>query len=202
MIGLRISKCACMVFALVLVCAGAASAQRGTIRNSGTSFVDPIAPFAPLPGAPKILFIHQEVVTSFPPTGDGVHLGTVRGWINGMSVTNFQFIPDPPPNFHSLDFTLFMDLDGDQILFTVTWQGRIIEALKAPASTVNKARDLMSLTAVFTGFYEVTDATGKYRALLGKKFPCRGMASNAARGPLQPFGASYTEVYEAGAAEP
>ena len=197
MSNLKIDKCACLAFALLLFCAGAASAQGGTVPT-----VDPITPFAPLPSAPRILFIHQEVVTSFPATGDGVHLGTVRGWINGMSITNFQFIPDPPPNFHSLDFTLFVDLDGDQILFTVTWQGRIVDPLKAPASNVNKSRDIMALTAVFTGHYEVTDATGKYRALIGNKYPCKGMASNAAKGPLQPFGASYTEVYEPASSAP
>jgi len=195
MIGLRTSKWLGLVVLMLLLGAAAASAQ-SEVKDGTISDYSNLGPNAQLPRPPKVLFIHQDAVPSFPATGDGVHLGTVRGWLNGISVTNFQFIPDAPPNFHSYEFCLFMDLEGDQIMFVINWLGRIIEPLRAPASTINKNRDMFTLTGVFTGTYEVTDATGKYRGLIGKKYPCRGMAGNSAKSTLQPFGASYTEVYE------
>jgi hypothetical protein len=81
-------------------------------------------------------------------------------------------------------------------MFLINWQGRIVTPLRAPVNAVNTGRDLIGLAGVFTGTYEVVDATGKYKGLLGRKFPCKGMASNVVRGTLQPFGGSYTEVYE------
>jgi len=153
-------------------------------------------PEANLP-APKLLWIQQDVVTSFPATGDGVHLGTVRGIINGISTTNFQFIPDQaPPFFRAEDLTLFVDLDGDQMTFLIKWDGRIVTPLKGPVSNLNKSRDLNTLVGAFTGSYEVVEGTGKYKGWVGRKFPAKGLAANAAKGALQPFGASYTEVYD------
>jgi hypothetical protein len=183
------SLCGCLTVGLMLVAPVSVLSQSA---DPSRSAVD-----ANLAAAPKVLFIMQDVVSSFPATGDGVHVGTVRGAINGLSTTNFQFIPDQaPPYFRAEDLTVFVDLDGDQMSFLTKWDGRILTPLKGPVAANNKNRDLMTLVGVFTGSYEVIEGTGKYKGWVGRKFQAKGLAANVARGALQPFGANYTEVYD------
>lgn len=141
--------------------------------------------------SPKLLFIHQDVVTSFPATGDGVRSGTMRGAISGSTTTNFQFLAVPPPDFASDDWTLLVDPDGDQILFRVQVTGRFLVFLQAPAD--DPRHELNQVGGPFTGIYEVVEATGKYQGLVGHKFPCKGIGTLPAKNPT--IGSVYAEVY-------
>lgn len=138
----------------------------------------------------RVIFAQQDNVLSFPPTGDGVRVGTVTGIISGTSITNFQFLPVPPPEFRADDLCAVSDLDGDQILFRVRVVGRFLEAFgdaSLPSGIV------FGLGGPYTGTYEVIRATGKYGYLVGRKFPCKGLGSNPAKGNL--LGTVYVEVY-------
>ncbi len=139
----------------------------------------------------KLLFIHQDVVTSFPATGDGVRSGTMRGAISGSTTTNFQFLAVPPPEFASDDWTLLTDPDGDQILFRVQVAGRFLVFLEAPAN--DSRRHLNQVGGPFTGIYEVVEATGKYQGFVGRKFPCKGIGTLPAKN--QAIGSVYAEIY-------
>jgi hypothetical protein len=143
---------------------------------------------------PKLLFVQQDQVTAFPPDGSGLREGTVRGAITGTSVTNFQFIPTGPTEFFSDELSLFTDVDGDQILFHVKIDGRFVTPLTGDPVADFPGRENLSLIAgIFSGVYEAVKATGKYQALLGRKFPAKGIATTPARNPA--IGASYMEIY-------
>ena len=142
--------------------------------------------------SPRLLFVHQDVVTSFPATGDGVRSGTMRGAISGSTTTNFQFLAVPPPEFASDDWTLLTDPDGDQILFRVQVTGRFLVFLEAPAD--DPRHELNKVGGPFTGIYEVVEATGKYLGLIGHKFPCKGIGTLPAKN--QAIGSVYAEVYD------
>lgn len=137
-----------------------------------------------------IVFVQQDSVQSFPPTGDGVRVGTVTGQINGTSITNSQFLAVPPPEFQADDLCAVTDLDGDQILFRVQVTGRFLEAF---GDSARPSGIVFGLGGPYTGTYEVLKATGKYGYLVGRKFPCKGVGSNPAKGN-QP-GTVYCEVY-------
>ena len=139
--------------------------------------------------APVIMKI-QDSVLSFPVTGDGVRAGTVTGVINGTTITNFQFLPVPPPVFQADDLCVVSDIDGDQLFFRVRVTGRFLEAFgdaSLPSGIVS------GVGGPFSGTYEVTKATGKYSYLVGRKFPCKGIGSNPAKGNA--FGTVFVEVY-------
>lgn len=141
--------------------------------------------------SPKLLFIHQDVVTDFPATGDGVRTGTFRGAISGTATTNFQFLPIPPPEFAADDLCLLVDPEGDQILFRVQVQGRFIVPVQGPSEDPRK--DIVAFGGPYTGIYEVVEATGKYQSLVGRKFPCKGVGTTPAKNPA--IGSVYAEVY-------
>jgi hypothetical protein len=139
----------------------------------------------------KLLFIHQDTVTSFPPTGDGVRTGTFRGALSGAVTTNFQFLPVPPPEFAADDLVLLTDPDGDQVLFRVQVQGRFVIPLEGPET--DPRRRINEIVGPFTGIYEVVEATGKYLFLEGRKFPCKGVGTLPAKNPA--LGSVYVEIF-------
>ncbi|MEX2260647.1 MAG: hypothetical protein WD696_01785 [Bryobacteraceae bacterium] len=140
--------------------------------------------------APGLLFIQQDNVLSFPPTGDGVRVGTATGRLAGSTITNFQFLPVPPPEFQADDLVVITDSEGDQILFRARVTGRFLAPF-GEASLPNG--NVFGLGGPFSGTYEVTKATGKYGYLVGRKFPCKGIGSNPAKGNF--LGTVYVEVY-------
>lgn len=160
-------------------------------RTHAAGAANEIDPEPNLAVTQKLLFIHQDVVTSFPPTGDGVRTGTFRGALSGTATTNFQFLPVPPPNFAADDLTLFTDVDGDQILFRVQVQGRFILPLEGPETDPRK--DIILFGGPYSGIYEVVEGTGKYLFLVGRKFPCKGIGTTPAKNPA--IGSVYAEVY-------
>ncbi|MCU1300661.1 MAG: hypothetical protein JWQ87_945 [Candidatus Sulfotelmatobacter sp.] len=147
--------------------------------------------------AHRLLFIQQDNVVSFPPTGDGVRVGTATGRINGTTIENFQFLPVPPPRFEANDLLVVTDVDGDQLLFLVNIAGHFLPTSSAggignfPSGTGQG--NIFGLGGPFTGTYQVTGATGKYVLLINRKFPCRGVASNPAKGNF--LGTVYVEVF-------
>jgi len=138
-----------------------------------------------------LLFIQQDDVLSFPPTGDGVRAGTATGRLNGTTITNFQFLPVPPPVFQADDLVMISDIDGDQIIFRAQVTGRFLAPPLAIAN--HPLGNLFSVGGPFTGTYEVLNANGKYGYLIGRKFPCKGLGSNPAKGTA--LGSVYVEVY-------
>ncbi len=179
-----VNKKVLLVVVLILISTTiwAVSARRST---------DAIDPEPNMLHSPKLLFIHQDVVTSFPATGDGVRSGTMRGAISGSATTNFQFLAVPPPDFASDDWTLLTDPDGDQILFRVQVTGRFLVFLQAPADDPRHV--LNQVGGPFSGIYEVVEATGKYESLIGRKFPCKGIGTLPDKNPA--IGSVYAEVY-------
>ena len=148
-----------------------------------------------LPDEPELLFIQQDQVTLFPPNGAGIREGTVRGAINGSSITNFQFVPTGPTTFTSDELSLFADSDGDQILFHVTIDGRFEVPLKGDVDENFPGRENLALVVgLFSGMYEVVKATGKYQTFLGRKFPTKGLAMTPARNPA--IGTVYMEIFK------
>jgi hypothetical protein len=138
-----------------------------------------------------LIFVQQDTVLSFPPTGDGVRVGTATGRINATTITNFQFLPVPPPVFQADDLVMLSDLDGDQVVFRAQVTGRF---LAPPLSVPNNPNgNLFSVGGPFTGTYEAIQASGKYGYLIGRKFPCKGLGSNPAKGGF--LGTVLVEVY-------
>lgn len=174
-----------VLLALLVLVAGTALWAAAGRRDNG------IDPEPNLGASPQILFIHQDVVTDFPATGDGVRTGTFRGALSGTATTNFQFLAVPPPAFAADDLTLFTDVEGDQILFRVQVEGRFLVHLEGPQTDPRKTINLFG--GPYTGIYEVLEATGKYRYLVGRKFPCKGVGTTPAKHPA--IGSVYAEVY-------
>lgn len=139
---------------------------------------------------PSLLFVQQDQVLAFPPTGDGVRVGTATGRLNGTTITNFQFLPVPPPVFQADDLVNLNDSDGDQILFRAKVTGRFL----APFGDASRPNGIVfGLGGPFTGTYEVIQANGKYVYLIGRSFPCKGLGSNPAKPGF--LGTVYVEVY-------
>lgn len=140
--------------------------------------------------SPAVLFVGQDNVLAFPPTGDGVRVGTAVGKLSGTTITNFQFLPVAPPAFAADDLVALSDSEGDQILFRARVNGRFLPAF-GDATLPNGI--VFGLGGPFTGTYEVIKASGKYGYLVGRKFPCRGIGSNPAKPGF--LGTVYVEVY-------
>jgi hypothetical protein len=171
---------------------GASNKARGDIseeaaeflvsKHGGGGFADP-----------RVLFVQQDAVTLFPPDGAGVRVGTVQGAITGGSTTNFQFIPTSPTEFYSDELSLFTDTSGDQILFHVQLTGHFVTPLTGEEDENFPGREDVNLVSgLFSGVYEVVDATGIYLSLMGAKFPAKGLGITPARYPAQ--GATYMEI--------
>ena len=150
---------------------------------------------APAAGAaeattPDILFTQRDTVVDFQPgTGLGLQVGTVAGKINGTVITNFQFTPLSQTEIRFDNRVLITDIDGEQILFRHTGNGRFIQPL-----TENSALgSLMGTGGPLAGTYECTQASGKWSFLVGRKFGYKSVAVNPAR-PGYP-GQVYVEVY-------
>ncbi len=136
----------------------------------------------------SLLFVQQDVLPSFGPTG--VRLGTAKGMINGNITTNFSFTV-PPPNpptgkFVADDLALLIDTDGDQILFKVHSEGTA--SFDTLDGFINPFR------APFLSTYTVDQATGKLSKYKDLVFPARGTAvlSNQVIGT--PVGTVFVEV--------
>ena len=141
-------------------------------------------------GRPDVLFVQRDTVIAFDPTtGLGTQVGTTDGEILGTSIMNFQFIPLSQTDIRFDNRTLITDLDGDQILFRYTGNGRFITPL-GDTSVVGK---IMGIGGPLGGTYECIQASGKWGFLVGRKFGTRSAATNpAAPGP----GCVYVEVYK------
>lgn len=138
---------------------------------------------------PELLFVQRDTVIAFDAaTGLGTQVGTTDGKILGTSIMNFQFIPLSQTEIRFDNRTLITDLDGDQILFRYTGNGRFITPL-GDTSVVGK---LMGIGGPLGGTYECIQASGKWGYLVGRKFGTRSAATNPANpGP----GCVYVEVY-------
>lgn len=169
---------------LGLLAVPAAEAQFG-----GEDVLSPRAARGTTPTGTPLLFTQRDNVLSFNANGTGVRVGTCTGLLNGQITTNFNFAATPPPAFSATDYALFSDFDGDQIVFTTTQSGRFLFSL-APDSP---APPVGGVGGPYTGVYTVTKASGKYAALVGRKFPCRGIAMNPAAPGLS--GTVLVEVY-------
>jgi len=140
-------------------------------------------------GRPDLLFVQRDTVIAFDPTtGLGTQVGTTEGAILGTSIMNFQFIPLSQTEIKFDNRTLITDLDGDQILFRYTGNGRFI----TPLSDTSVVGKIMGIGGPLGGTYEVIQASGKWGYLVGRKFGTRSAATNPANpGP----GCVYVEVY-------
>lgn len=138
---------------------------------------------------PRVCFQQQDAVAKFPnvPAGeaDGVLVGTMTGDLNGVATTNFRFdlaaLPLGQANAHSS--TLFVDPDGDQVLFRVFEPGIFLDYLTDPDPTRPTHFNLPSGPFGFQA--TVIDATGKYTYLLGRAFEGRGVGVVSAQAPGQ-----------------
>lgn len=143
---------------------------------------------------PRLLFVQQDQVTAFPPDGAGIREGSVRGAITGVSITNFHLVPIGPTEFVSDELSLFTDVEGDQILFHVRFDGRFITPLTGdPVDEFPGRENIYLFGGVTSGVYEVVKATGKFQALIGRKFPAKGLGMTPARNPA--IGTTYVEIY-------
>ena len=153
----------------------------------------------------NILFILQDKVTRFdpPPSGAGVQVGTATGKINGVSITNFKFDFSNFPAFTFNNRLGITDTDGDQIIFRVIGGGAFGPPLVDPTipgdATAPQAQVLGGLGGPVSGTYEVIATSGKYskQFKVGEKYPFKavGYNPNPAAVGLDPFGATYVEVY-------
>lgn len=165
-------------FGSAIVVADAAELQPQTVYNSGL----------------QLFFAHRDNVITFDTnTGIGCHVGTVEGAITGTAITNFQFIPTSQTTIRFDNRVLISDIDGDQIIFSHVGTGRFI--VPPPLDTTSPLGNLMSLGGPLVGTYTALHGTGKYAFLVGRKFPVKMMASNAARPSAGVLGNVYAEVY-------
>ena len=153
----------------------------------------------------NILFILQDKVISFLPTGEGVQVGTATGKINGVSITNFDF----DINFETGAFTFdnwagITDPDGDQIIFNVLGAGQlVVPPLVAEGDPFPVLGSLgPPLGGPVSGTYEVRATSGKFseKYEIGEKFPFRAVGYNpnptAVMLPAdEALGAVYVEVF-------
>ncbi len=139
-----------------------------------------------------LIFTQRDTVVDFSPsTGLGLQVGTVQGLIAGTSIVNFQFTPVSQTEINFDNRALITDLDGDQIIFKNVGNGRfLVPPLSDPGSPLG---NLMGIGGPLVGTYDCVQASGKFRFLLGRKFPYRSVASNPARNGFP--GQVYVEVY-------
>jgi hypothetical protein len=161
-------------------------------KASGDEKAEPRAAFG---GGLQLFFAFRDTVINFNGSnGIGNHIGTVEGAITGTSITNFQFIPTSQTTITYDNRCLITDLDGDQIVFQVIGTGRFLAPpLSDPANKT--LGSLMSLGGPLVATMTAIQASGKYAFLLGRKFPCKMAASNAANPSNGVLGNVYGEVY-------
>jgi hypothetical protein len=163
----------------------------GTVAKAATAVNDPQAVFN---SGLELFFAFRDTVINFNnSTGVGDHCGTVEGAITGTSITNFQFIPTSQTTIKFDNRCLISDLEGDQIIFQVVGTGSFI--VPPPTDSSSTLGNLMSLGGPLVATFIVTVATGKYLFLVGRKFPCKMMASNVTNPSTGLLGNVYGEVY-------
>lgn len=143
----------------------------------------------------ELFFAFRDTVINFSTTtGIGDHIGTVEGAITGTSITNFQFIPTSQTTIQFDNRCLITDLDGDQIIFQVLGSGRFLAPpISDPGNTV--LGNLMGIGGPLVATMIAIKASGKYAFLIGRKFPCKMVASNAINPSNGVLGNVYGEVY-------
>ncbi len=141
-----------------------------------------------------LFFSQRDTILSFDyNTGLGTHIGTVEGAIAGTSITNFQFTPTSQVGVKLTSRVLITDISGDQLIFSNTGSGKYIVPLIA--DNASSLGNLLFLGGPLTGTYTVLIATGKYAALVGRKFACKMTTANASRPSVSLLGNVYLEVY-------
>ncbi len=142
----------------------------------------------------QLFFAQRDTVITFDGnTGIGSHIGTVEGAITGTSLTNFQFIPTSQTTIKFDNRCMITDLDGDQIIFQHVGTGRFI--VPPPVDTTSPLGNLLALGGPLVGTYTALQGTGKYAFLVGRKFPCKMVASNSTKPSSGALGNVYGEVY-------
>jgi hypothetical protein len=143
-------------------------------------------------GELPLLFAYRTTVVKFsgaPPTVAGDDVGTTEGVLNGALIQTFKLqFTSPTTVLTGPDFGLFTDLDGDQINFLYSGTGNFL-----PPGGLLLAGGPLRVT------YTVTNATGKYRFLIGRQFPAKVIATNSVNGLPGGLGSVYGEVYSADA---
>jgi len=166
----------------------------GGITAASASAHDDLQPQAVFNSGLQLFFAQRDTVITFDGnTGIGSHIGTVEGAITGTSITNFQFIPTSQTTIKFDNRVLISDIDGDQIIFSHVGTGRFI--VPPPADTSSPLGNLMSLGGPLVGTYTALQATGKYAFLVGRKFPCKMVASNVTKPSSGALGNVYGEIY-------
>ena len=152
-----------------------------------------------------VLFSYRTSVIDFnTATGVGTDIGHMDGVIHGDLLQNFQFIPTsqtPPitvatPN----DRALFTDVDGNQILFKYAGTGTFFNGLSDPSAVSLGGSNIIlgnvqGVGGTFLIDYTVLQASPKYAFLIGRVFPAKIAATNAAYPSNGVFGSSYGEIY-------
>jgi hypothetical protein len=142
----------------------------------------------------QLIFAFRDTVINFDGnTGVGDHIGTVEGAIVGTSITNFQFIPTSQTTIKFDNRCLISDIDGDQIIFRVVGTGRFI--IPPPTDTTSPLGNLAGIGGPLVATFEALQGTGKYAFLVGRKFPGKMIATNAAKPSAGVLGNVYGEVY-------
>lgn len=141
----------------------------------------------------QIFFIQNDLVIAFNQnTGVGGQIGNVLGAIGGTSITNFQFVPKSQTAITFDNRCLITDTDGDQILFRVLGTGQFITPLVDTTSTLGT---LQAIGGPLVATYIALQGSGKYAFLVGREFPCKMAATNAANPSSGALGNVYVEVY-------
>lgn len=148
-------------------------------------------------GGLQLLFAYRNTTIKFTPTTQsgstvtftGDDLGTTEGVLSGTIIQNFIVTVNTLTGAATTgpDRALFTDLDRDQINFEYGGVGTFL-----PPSNLNR---LMAAGGSLLVTYTVLDATGKYKPLIGRQFPARVIATNAASPSSGVLGAIYAEVY-------
>ncbi|MEQ1884896.1 MAG: hypothetical protein ABL967_07525 [Bryobacteraceae bacterium] len=142
----------------------------------------------------RLFFAFRDTVIRFDTTnGIGAHIGTVEGAITGTSITNFQFIPTSQTTIVFDNRCLISDIDGDQIIFRVVGNGRFI--IPPPTDTTSPLGNLAGIGGPLIATMTALQGTGKYSFLVGRKFPCKMIATNAATPAIGTIGGVLGNVY-------
>ena len=149
-----------------------------------------------------ILFTFRTSVINFNlQTGVGNETGHADGVLQGDYISNFQFIPNPLPFVITPnDRALFTDADGNQILFKYAGTGTFFNGLSDPSAVSLGGSNIIlgnvqGVGGTFLIDYTVLQASPKYAFLIGRVFPAKIAATNAAYPSSGVFGSSYGEIY-------
>jgi hypothetical protein len=151
----------------------------------------------------NLLFIQQDKVIAFnPSTGLGQQVGTATGRINGATIVKFQFTITGAFTFSFDNRAGITDTDGDQVIFKNVGTGKFI--VPGVIDGTSPFGPIFGIGGPLTGTYEAVAASGKYKRLLGRKFPYRAVASNPFSASPDPnaLGSVYVEVYSDGRGDP